>query len=142
LGCEIVLQQNRAEEWARDVLRYETARYGDYSRLWSGHRPCSLKNKSRTRLRESEKPGDADVRRIDFDFNKNAIVSQRAVARTIATARLGGRSFPLTRNAANVCALGRSRSWNPVVLVRQKISDPYRRIFFNTKKPSSGNFFQ
>jgi hypothetical protein len=91
------------------------------------------------RIRET---GDADVRRIDFDFNKNAIVSQRAVARTIATARLGGRSFPLTRNAANVCALGRSRSWNPVVLVRQKISNPYRRIFFNTKKPSSGNFFQ
>jgi hypothetical protein len=30
------------------------------------------KNKARTRLRESEKPGDADARRADFDFNKKS----------------------------------------------------------------------
>jgi hypothetical protein len=111
LGCEIVRQQNRAEEWARDVLRYETARYGDYSRLWSGHRPRSLKNKSRTWLRESEKPGDADARRIDFDFNKNAIVSRRAGRAEIARARLGKRSFALTRNAGE-----RLRAW-PIKIV-------------------------
>ena len=138
MGCEIVRQQNRAEERARDVLRYETARHGDYSQLWSGHRPRSLKNKSRTRLRESEKPGDADVRRIDFDFNKNAICEPARAE--IARARLGGavsRSRAMRRTFARLADQDRRIPWCWSAKNNRSLS----ANFFQYQKTFTGEFF-
>ena len=76
----------------------------------------------------------------------------RASARTTATARLGERSFVLTRNAANAYAIGRSRSWDRGVIRSAKSEGDiiigeffssqkklHPGIFFNNEKALPGN---
>jgi hypothetical protein len=114
-------------------------------RLFPALSPVTGRAPQRTKLeRGSENPGNRATRTLVGSILisiKNGIASQCAVARTIATARFGERSFALTRNAANVCSLCRSRSRDRAVIRFAKNERSLSANFFQYRKTFTKEFF-
>jgi hypothetical protein len=73
----------------------------------------------------------------------SAVLGERSTwrAQYLASAVLGERSFALTHNAPNICALGRSRSWDRAVM-REELVILIGEFFSTPEEPQPVNFFQ